>query len=686
MTPLGLGDQIRPGSSRPVHFDYVPDLSGFGKSTMPRPDMPLSRECFIEAVILCPGAFVPNLVQNASGYYFLDPNVYGTTRIPENITTMFTSVSNNSSVAGIFDLQYRTWAPFKNPLFDNNRPYTRGRFVHVDSLLSREGLVAIEGLVADMTSGGIGFRNHTAPVGTAYGAEWTEHILWVEPEVSCANTNLSVVLTLGDLKLSSDIVDSVQVVDDGGFARLRHGDPEWLNLTYSSPNVRLRAETTAWASNIFTAMSLNITDGAHAPYGFNVTEGHHYPISKSNTWDIDSLGILNVNLDRGWLNVPAVKRNKNGSFTAGNRTIESANEDPYLWAAGMFGILEDFCNLMNLHKMKYWEQNVECNYLLASPRRTDSDVPYEEVGSQWKSSVFVCPVAVKALIKTATFRVNGTESRQSLGVRSVLDKTYATPADHPLWAAEDWRYPGSFGSYLQPVWGIVDTSFEGTKGYNVTRAPSFYLPYAGSWVLKDTGPDALAGTVAPYAVLRYVLKSAFKKFSGLKSNLPRYSGSDNAVLQNKWRNFSSNSDVESIIRLIWTDMMASIVVGTNRNPPQLATVFDRRVTYDWRYAVPAILFLVSWTLLFIAGFALGVYDRKLVPNLKQLLNNTSVGRVAVSMTSGDHKHLWQASTKDWTNSAGHVPIRFGEDSWEASSFEPVSSSTGQQKGCGLTAP
>lgn len=218
-------------------------------------------------------------------------------------------------------------------------------------------------------------------------------------------------------------------------------------------------------------------------------------------------------------------------------------------------------------------------------------MPDEEVGSQWKSLVFVCAGAVKASVKIATFWTNGTESRQSLGVRNLLDKTYATPADHHLWAAEDWRYPGSFGAYLQPVWGIVDTSFKGPKGYVFTRAPSFYLPYASSWDLDDNGPDALAGPVAPYAVLRHVLKSAFKTFSSRKFNLPRYSGSDNAVLQNKWRNFSSNSDVESIIRLVWMDIMASIVVGINRYPPQLATMYDRRVTYEWRYAVPAILFL-----------------------------------------------------------------------------------------------
>lgn len=662
VTPLGLGDQIRPGSARPVRFGYVPDLSNYGKGTMERPSLPLSRECGISSGFFCPGAHVPGLVINVTKNYNVSDTIgQGTTRIPQNITTMFTSSLQNSTIASILDLQYRTWMPFTSPLLNNHQPYPRGTFSHIENILPREGLVALEGVIADMTFGGVGFRNHSAPVGTAYGAEWVEDVLWIEPEVSCAQTNLSVAMTLRDLQYT-DIIGSLDVVDDGGFARLRHGDPyeTWPNLTYSAPDVRLRAEMTAWASNIITAFGLNITDTKHFQYGLNVTEGRHYPVTLGSTWSVQTLGLVTAELDSDWLNLPKAYLNFNGTWTVGDSLVHNSTDGTYPWASVLFSQLSDRCNVMNMDPSITWDHNVECSYLFSNPQRIDNQLPYPEVGSRWKSSVLVCAGAVKASIKTIAFRINGTNSLESLQVQYIQDKTYDSALDYPLWAMEDWRYPGNWAAHLAPLWGIVESAYEGTKGYNFTRAPSIYLPNVDSLPqgLTGTYPDILAGATAPYTVLRDVLQNAFRENSAAK--YPRYSGSDTAGLRRKWHDLSSTSDFETIIRLVWTDVMSSITVGTNMRPSRLAAVYSRMVTYDWRYAVPAALFLASWMLFLLMGLFLAIFDRELILNLKQLLNYTSIGRIAVSMTDEAYNDSRQLPTREWLQKMGHIGINLSQ--------------------------
>ncbi|EGD88607.1 hypothetical protein H106_03340 [Trichophyton rubrum CBS 735.88] len=428
VTPLGLGDHIRPAESRDVSFHYAPDLSNFGKNTIARPVMPLSRDCIITSAY-CPGAIVPGAVINqGEGNRSANPDITATTRIPENITEMFSSVSKKSSVAGILDIQYRFWLPYTSEYFDDHKPYPRGQLLSLESLISRDDITLVEGVIADMHSGGIGFRNHSVPSGIPFGAEWEEDILWVEPEISCVNTNLTYELTLADTRNGtfSPPIRSIELVDEGGFSNLRHGNPYkgWPNITYASPDPQLRADRSAWLNNFLAGFTYNLTDGNSSAvgYGFNVTPGKHYPIAGSVPYFV-TLDIQSLSLNGAWLNLPSASFDNNGTLTVGNRTIKSAEDDLYWYSIGLFSELNGRCLGQYNDASIRNEYNVECGHFFGAASRVDGGNPlFKEAGSKWRKPIYTCAGAVKSSVKTVSFVMNGTASLESLSVKKMEDK------------------------------------------------------------------------------------------------------------------------------------------------------------------------------------------------------------------------------------------------------------------------
>ncbi|GJN76056.1 hypothetical protein PLICBS_010167 [Purpureocillium lilacinum] len=606
---------------------------------------------------------------------------------------MFRSALNHTTVASIFDIQYRSWLPYASEYFDGHKPYPRGQFLHLDYLVNRNSIVLVEGLIVDMKSGGVGFRNHSAPHGLSLGAEWEEDILWIEPEFSCVNTNLSYKLVLADTRNPrnhSVPIRSIELVDDGGFANLRLGNPynDWPKIAYASPDVRLRADRSAWLTSFLAAFTYNMTNATTAGYGINTTIGKHYEIKKI-PYFISDPGVQTTRIDGTWLGLPYISKNEQGGWMVGNRTIASAKDDPYWFAVGLFTELAGRCSGQYTDQSLDVNHNVECGYLFATPSRIDGGEPlFQEPGSRWKMPIYTCAGAVKASVKSVSFATNGTVSLESLSVRDVKEKQYSSPADYPLWATEDWWYPGYEGAYAAPLWGIVDDSYQGTPGYNFTRAPSYYLPYSEytlTWEGLTAPLDILAGPVAPYGIMGQVLTDIFSDFN-LNHNVPRYSGVDTGALRTMWRTLSRKSeDAEKLLRLVWTDMMASATVGTvgtsdtgdpttghkssrslqpdamTRLSPRSVAVFERRITYDMRYAIPALLFLASWTLLVLSASITALLNGQLLRQLKQLLNDTSVGRVAVGSADGENQNLLRLSTRDWLDAVGHLPLRLWKD-------------------------
>jgi len=222
---------------------------------------------------------------NATGDYVNWDNdtAYISSVPPDNLTEIFSSGSkgDRATVASPFDLQFRTYVlentPDKQsslmqtapPLnIDQQRQRTVGDYQTYESLILADDFVVREGLVADMVKGGIGFRNHTIPASPLQGVEWTEGLLWVEPESVCISNNITIQFTLPVDELDQQNF----LIDGGGLALLTKDYPYIdLNQTQFRPELYARAHKGAVLANYNLYLSLNVSRSNASYVGRNFT-------------------------------------------------------------------------------------------------------------------------------------------------------------------------------------------------------------------------------------------------------------------------------------------------------------------------------------------------------------------------------------------------------------------------------
>jgi len=193
---------------------------------------------------------------------------------------MFSSATSDqgNTVSGLFDIQYRRWKFDRWGILDKGQPYVTGDSRDIQSLITQDKILLTEGLIVDMRDNpGIGFRNHTIPMGLEHvswqclfmllwvltalqGGTWSEDITWIEPVTRCADTNLSIELTT--VNSVSDVYDNntFAVIDRGAFLGLDATaleSPPWLDN--QTLDLFGRAFKAARMHNVIVASSLNIS-------------------------------------------------------------------------------------------------------------------------------------------------------------------------------------------------------------------------------------------------------------------------------------------------------------------------------------------------------------------------------------------------------------------------------------------
>jgi hypothetical protein len=95
--------------------------------------------------------------------------------------------------------------------------------------------------------------------------------------------------------------------------------------------------------------------------------------------------------------------------------------------------------------------------------------------------------------------------------------------------------------------------------------------------------------------------------------------------------------------------------------------YRRRITYKKvLYALPAIALLTLWVAVVVLAFGFGCMTRRATPRvLRRLLNQTTIGRVAITVLRPDLCDI-DADTKVWVERAGRVRLDFGK--WDAKDF------------------
>ncbi|RPA88871.1 hypothetical protein L873DRAFT_1849572 [Choiromyces venosus 120613-1] len=326
VTPLGLNEEITPSFAEPVAFKYLKYTSTFGQGTNSRDGYVFARLCGWTLWQNCPGTFGGYTSgANETGRYLDGPDgAYMDTNVPQNITEIFKSGTSGRGnlVSGPFDVQFRLFTNVKDTDVGNNAsknvPINQGK-VHSEgmdatlrSVILDDNYVLVEGLVVDAKTGGVGFRNHSAPANLQYGGTWDESLLWVEPVSSVPNgpdNNFTIDFTV----IANQEIGNVRLTDNGGWANLVRARPDF-DRADSQLDVQLwqRAYKGAWMSNVIAASFHNVTK--------NMTGlGKSYSLMEGDsTFGLSSYKTTSVAV--GDMNGDWMKGNREGIDTSKNFT------------------------------------------------------------------------------------------------------------------------------------------------------------------------------------------------------------------------------------------------------------------------------------------------------------------------------------------------------------------------------
>lgn len=614
---------------------------------------------------------------------------------------MFKSYSQNSTIAGLLDIQYRSWSRATSKMFDGGKRFVAGKYRRIESLIASRKYVFVEGLIVDMISGGIGFRNHTVPSQHENTVNWSEDILWIAPDISCQRLNLTYEFILPGVRDLSLVADESFTSIDLETERKLFAD-----VSIQQPNVAQRAEDSVWLHNKILKENPDLLKWIITPPAADLLSQDMRNSQSAVRKLLTPTGVKASDLQPSkFLGLPTYTFDDGGDLVKGDwntldyyglagRLNDSGGwieyEDRRLLVVGNvtkyevdIAKLNDVANLcsgrVNEHSRRN-DFNVECGYFLTPPRRIDGGSPQEEdSGSKWGASLHLCASAIKASVKTIRFAASTDRSfSDSISLDAIADKTYEGGAELPTWALEDWHFRNKSGARNVPLWGVVDKSHLGAQGFNFTQAESFYLPGVRPQLRTSaTGKirtlevlDSLAGAFAPFGTLSALFSIAMTGY-GNKYAM-KYDGSDSLSLMNTWNELSGHPrGSEDILKLVWTDIMASLTVGANSRPVPAGpgqqpptgevTQMRRTITYDLRFAAAAILLLVLYLATAAAALTVCVSYAPLLWQLKHLLNDTAVGRSAAPAAFEDARGHARASTALWLRAVGHMRLRLGQE-------------------------
>ncbi|KAM5358276.1 hypothetical protein ACJZ2D_015434 [Fusarium nematophilum] len=667
--PLGLSEQLELAGEEVVSCTYAPDLGPMGSGTPFRTTYEYSRLCGLSTPSNCPGVDggYQTWLNGSDGFLesyttFNKSRNIVDLRIPQNVTEAFISGTANSTVSSIFDIQYRSYERFTTaytsteyPL-QNNSLYTTGSMRTLQSLILNNKTELVQGLVVDTINGGVGFRNHTIPEQSEFGSSWQEDLLWIEPVTECVDTNLTIEFDKILYATDNPREEQSFLVDNGGFVNLSPDYPSInQNTTQNDPQLGATAYRAAAFNNALAAALYNLTVGrkdhgkARLGTRYNLTgSGEPYPQYLPNLFEIsiDPLSGL-------YLPLPNKMYNRTGDIVSENWTTVDVGTRRY---GGL-----DVVNMSTV--------GIQVGMLMGAPHLTDgSDSLVLEPKTKWTQNMIACASATRASIKTVKFTANGT-GLENVRVVQVFDKIFPDKASMPLWAIE--RTNLTIGMY-SPLWGLVDDKYEGSEALLTTRKRSLWLP-AGQ---AQNGGQAMSFyDSTPAGAHLMALSAAYGVRNSLSpgSGLMDYTGRDNFAMYVRWRDLSRSSETaRKLINLIWTDIMANLVLGTKPGPFSLEETLDkpscdrvvqpwkRHIVYDLRYAIPAFVLIALWLSVLLGSTLLILLSRVSFSSLTQLANQLAPGRIAVNFLNSDACRS-DAPTKEWATRAGSLIIGFERD-------------------------
>ncbi|KAH6696819.1 hypothetical protein F5X68DRAFT_257152 [Plectosphaerella plurivora] len=707
VAPLGLHEEIvaNPGAARSVLFQYTKDPSPWGLSTLDRPHLPFGRYCEFGRRINCPAQYQGvDFVEVEDGTFQsvkTDNSSTINTTVPANYTAMFSSATDDpgNTLSGLFDVQFRRWTVGIVDIIDHGAPLVGAESRAIELLIPQNDTIIKEGVIVDVRDNpGIGYRNHTVPLGLPHGGTWSEDISWIEPVSACVDTNLSIEIDIRAVMDSFLPEEHIYLVDRGAFRDLDLTALEsrpWLdNQTLDLPG---RAYKAARMYNVLAASFLNVSLPINSSTGILPKFEASTNSSRKPNWS----GRLFTSGGRDLISIGDFKPlddSFDGSFSVveppddfvpeypdGMRKMFVSNLTSISQVCKGFYILDSAS--IDRRAANLTNPMVECGLIISPARsvnvgRGESGVstPYDDLakGIEIKRrDLFVCATGVRASVKTIDFRYNGTgTSLENLRIDRIADKQYPDEQSKPLWAVET---SGNQRMTFDPLWGMVSDKYENTEGFYTMRSEKLWLPTGVStlivWGNTFTATDTLSGPMAP----AISVGNLYKQSATLDESV--YSGRASFPLIERFAQLAkSHETVSQIPNLILADSLASLLVGTKTSIrtdpvgfPAMLSVNDpvtglsrasvvpyrRVIRYDLRFAVPGFLVLAvlvvvfAWAAVIVAFEGLGI-----VRILRDMYNQTSTGRLATLLLRPGQGNP-NESERNWAKADGNILLDFG---------------------------
>ncbi|EUC45273.1 hypothetical protein COCMIDRAFT_36950 [Bipolaris oryzae ATCC 44560] len=586
ITPLGLYDAMVSSKPQRLPFSYASDLSPFGYGSLPRNDMGFSRICGSpQGSMSCPrsnfsvtrdGSIDNNgtLTWNwTDGYYYTNISLETQNLWESGLVTM------QKSVSSIFDIQWRSYEIRQQNLssmfayyndtssstekyYDNGSPYLVGGYRTIQGLLPSNGFRIVEGLVVDLERGGIGFRNHTIPSQPSHEVIWTEDILFVVPETSCVDNNLTIDYDLKEDDTSHTLGSGgiLRLTDRGGFANLNSTvNLEGIQTMNSSQDriyLHARALYAAGFSNALTMIYMNLTNEQHGLGEFRMYE--QAPVGISYILEDES---------------------KTSTYSGDGGKVANSIPKPgriALHRLGQHLDLPSSANIASNHTFL-----INHNQIYTNPHNVTTDL----------------------------FKYFGL---LDLHVINVTEKSYPNTSSMPIWGVEN---SGMTYGNITPFWVVELTmNIPGASFYSTIMRYIYGDLLGGSSISPaETHDYSGYGQFALYQ--RWLELGRTATLSADIINLIWTDIAANAVVGTRsWLSKSPGSDTSG-----------SRDQSSPREVPNV-TLLQRKTKYHIAYAVPAMLLLLLALVISVATAILLLLQRTGLNRMRWFLNQTSLGR------------------------------------------------------------
>ncbi|OAQ60042.2 hypothetical protein VFPPC_16830 [Pochonia chlamydosporia 170] len=671
VTPFGLYEELVPGGSVDVEFEYVKDTSPMGYGTPQRSPLGFSRKCGAFSPVACPGSNTV-VITSKKGSSIISDLPYGyNTSIPQSLVDLYSSGTsgNGTTVSNLFDIEWRNYHSEQERQINNGSRFLVGSFRHLQTMLLNDAVEPVEGLLVDTKNGGVGFRHHTLPKEVKHGVEWTEDLLFIEPETECVNTNLTLDFTIGSIlknpaSRERTPIESLVLTDRGGFVNLNKTLPYYDRSNMQlNPDLRGRAYMAAWATNALTMHYFNVSNPNPDAFSYmNSAIGKSFQLSSRNAdYFFDAL-TTSTRWDR-FLNF--------GLFT--NSSSYKPPPNPFQINSGNFSMVPTLCSgaggkdLGNITNIA-----VVCGLIYGAPRRQDGSEQFTfDEGSSWTIPLYSCATAVKATVKSVDLRANGTLGLRSLNVVNLRNKVYKSEQDKPLWGIEDANMTLADA---MPLWGLIAPSYEGHRNVSTVRKESLYLSSFAGIAASGLASSVqyLPGVEFYVDALRTAYNIGPSSIALLGGTIIDYSGRTNMAMYAKWQQLSRTENATSkILNLIWTDVSASAVMGTKGvlgprkssetgRPVRVAVKqIVRRVKCRLAFAVVSYVVAALCFLVTVAALVFWIMGGTNIATMKRQIRQTSTGRILTAFLYPQGPGL-RAKTGDWVPAVGTKYVNLSE--------------------------